>query len=141
MATKKKVLKKKAPKVTSRTKILKYCEVMQERGHAGNTLIFGKHKYRLNRLLKNLTDAECDRTFKNMQRMGLSAHIKKMEKGIVHKRKPVVTTEPKPCECGCRAVTRRGSRFLPGHDAKLKSILKKRGTPKAKKELKSRGWA
>ena len=141
--------RKQAPKgITSRAKISKYCEITKDKGQAGDTLNFGKHRLRMNRPLAKLTDAECDQTLKNLEEMGLNAHIKAMGKGTVSKRKAVVTTEPKPCECGCRAITRRGSRFLPGHDMKLKSKLRtavKKGNANAKahaqKELKSRGWA
>lgn len=158
MTKKTKVSKKKAvPKIkagekqiTSREVIIKNCDVVKERGHAGNVLIFGKHRYRMNKLLADVSDTDCDRILKNMKsELNFSAHIKQAEKkgAVVSKRKAVATTDPKPCECGCRAVTRRGSRFLPGHDAKLKSKLRnaaKKGNAnakvKAKKELKSRGW-
>jgi len=160
VAPKKAAPKKAAPKIkagggkkpmTSREKILRYTDVVKERGHAGNVLIFGNHRYRMNKLLADHTDAECDRIYKNMdETMKFGAHIRSIEKkkSTVSKRRAVTTTDPKPCECGCGAITRRGSRFLPGHDAKLKSKLRK-ATKKgnanakaaAKKELKSRGWA
>jgi len=126
--------------MTSREKILKHCEVVKERNHAGNVLIFGKHRYRMNRLLADLTDAECDRVFENIERIGLDTRTKQAEKSVASRRIAVASVEPRPCECGCRAITRRGSRFLPGHDAKLKSALRKAGTPEAEKELASRGW-
>lgn len=47
------------------------------------------------------------------------------------------------CECGCGEYT-RGGRFLPGHDAKLKSALLARaraGDTEAQAELERRGWA
>jgi hypothetical protein len=52
------------------------------------------------------------------------------------------------CECGCGGTT-RGGRFLPGHDAKLKSqLLAKsrtgrttRSRQSAQGELRKRGWA
>ena len=159
--TKKVSKKKAAPKIkaggekkaamTSREKILRNCDVVKERGHAGNVLIFGNHRYRLNRLLADHSDAECDRIFKNMdETMKFGAHIAtrtKKKKVVASKRRAVTTTDPKPCECGCEAITRRGSRFLPGHDMKLKSKLRnavKKGNANAKahaqKELKSRGW-
>jgi len=34
------------------------------------------------------------------------------------------TREPKPCTCGCGGMT-KGGRFLPGHDARYHSALKK----------------
>lgn len=155
MTTKKKVSKKKAApkkavpsKATSRATILKFCEVTRERGHAGDTLVFGKHSLRMNKPLTKHTDAECDRVLKNIKEMGLNTRIEQAKKvAATVKRKAIATTDPKPCECGCRAVTRRGSRFLPGHDMKLKSKLRtavKKGNANAKahalKELKSRGW-
>lgn len=136
--------KKQTPKMTSREKILKYCKVVEKRNQLGCVLEFGKHQYRMNELLADLTDAECDRVFGNMKKtMGLGTYIKKIEKrkSAVHKHEAISNTEPKACECGCGALTRRGSKFLPGHDAKLKSALRKATTPEAKKELKSRGWA
>ena len=157
MTKSKKVSKKKAAPekkaaMTSREKILRNCDVVKERGHTGNVLIFGNHRYRLNRLLADHSDAECDRVFKNMdETMKFGAHIKQREKKkspAASKRRTVTTTDPKPCECGCRAMTRRGSRFLPGHDMKLKSKLRKatkmgnaNAKAHAKKDLKARGWA
>jgi hypothetical protein len=59
--------------------------------------------------------------------------------------------EPKPraprvegdglCECGCGQIVKR--RFLPGHDAKLKSRLNSElleGSEAARRELGRRGW-
>jgi len=53
---------------------------------------------------------------------------------------------PKPktatCNCGCKGTT-KGGRFLPGHDAKLKSRLvtkAKAGDAKAISTLKEFGW-
>ena len=51
------------------------------------------------------------------------------------------------CQCGCKGIT-KGGRFLPGHDAKLKSKLvkacKQAKTPaqraKAEKALEDLGW-
>lgn len=155
MTTKKKVSKKKAApkkaapsKVTSRATILKFCEVTRERGHAGDTLVFGKHSLRMNKPLAKHTDAECDKVLANVKEMGLSTRIEQVKKvAATNKRKAVAVEGSKPCECGCRAITRRGSRFLPGHDAKLKSKLRnavKKGNANAKahaqKELKVRGW-
>lgn len=50
--------------------------------------------------------------------------------------------EPRKCGCGCGGMT-RGGEFLPGHDMRLKSRLKKaaaEGNEKAKAELRQRGW-
>ena len=155
MTTKKKVSKKKVAlekkaAMASREKILRHCDVVKERGHSGNVLIFGNHRYRMNKLLADHSDAECDRIYKNLdETMKFGAFIKQREKKrtTVSKRKTVTTTDPKPCECGCKCMTRRGSRFLPGHDMKLKSKLRnavKKGNAnakaKAQKELKARGW-
>ena len=136
--------KKQTSKMTSREKILKYCKVVEKQNQLGCVLEFGKHSYRMNELLADLTDADCDRVFKNMDKnMGLNAYIKQVEKKkstVSKRREAVASVDPKPCECGCGAITRRGSKFLPGHDMKLKSILRKAKTPEAEKELKSRGW-
>lgn len=46
------------------------------------------------------------------------------------------------CECNCGGTT-RGGRFLPGHDAKLKSLLLRAaagGDTEAGEELRRRGW-
>jgi hypothetical protein len=46
------------------------------------------------------------------------------------------------CECACGGQT-RGGRFMPGHDAKLKSILLARaraGDDAARDDLRRRGW-
>lgn len=59
-------------------------------------------------------------------------------------------TKPKPpprptsgvCECGCEGKT-KGGKFVPGHDAKLASALKKlieEFDPDAYAEMKRRGW-
>lgn len=50
--------------------------------------------------------------------------------------------EPAKCECGCGKLT-KGGHFLPGHDARLKSRLKKSaadGNEAAKAELRKRRW-
>ena len=150
-ATSKAAPKKQAEgKLTSRETILKHCEVKKERGQAGDTLIFGKHRYRMNKLLADHSDAECDRILKNMEKnLNFGAYIERVKKGAVSaaRRKIVASVESKPCECGCKVLTRKGSRFLPGHDMKLKSKLRnavKKGNAnakaKAQKELKARGW-
>jgi hypothetical protein len=49
--------------------------------------------------------------------------------------------ETKPCECGCGDPTAR--HFRPGHDARLKSQLRRAaaaGDRKARAELRKRGW-
>lgn len=51
------------------------------------------------------------------------------------------TAKPK-CECGCKTAT-KGGRFLPGHDAKLKSKLVgavRDGDKAAAKRMRDLGW-
>lgn len=168
MTEKKKILKRKAapkkvapskaaPKIkagggkkqmTSREKIHKYCQVVKETHQLGNVLIYGKHKYRMNKTVDQLTDAECDRVLTKLNNLWGIEKKAAAGKPIPAKRTAVISVESKACECGCRALTRKGSRFLPGHDMKLKSKLRKAvkgnhagARDKAKKELKSRGWA
>lgn len=50
---------------------------------------------------------------------------------------------PKTGSCECCGEPTRGGRFLPGHDAKLASLLKQRvrdGDDEAYSEMKQRGW-
>jgi hypothetical protein len=56
----------------------------------------------------------------------------KTKKNGKAKGKAAKGTEPRvPCECGCRAFpVGRRSRFLQGHDMKLKSALLKAGDKK-----------
>lgn len=61
--------------------------------------------------------------------------------GDHHPRKRPKKAPKGTCECGCGAPVR--ARFLPGHDAKLKSALLKAaraGDQKARDDLYSRGW-
>lgn len=47
------------------------------------------------------------------------------------------------CACGCGGTPKQG-KFLPGHDAKVRSKLiedARGGDAKAKRELKAHGWA
>jgi hypothetical protein len=136
-------------KLTAREKLAKYCEVQKEQGRRGDVLIYGKHKYRMNRLVANLSDEECEKVVKIME---LDAYIancqEKKAARAPRQKKAVIKLEAKPCECGCGAMARAGSKFLPGHDARLKSALRKRaadghGTDAklAQKELEARGWA
>lgn len=49
--------------------------------------------------------------------------------------------EMHPCECGCKKMVAR--HFAPGHDARLKGVLRRaaaEGDAKAKAELRRRGW-
>jgi hypothetical protein len=53
--------------------------------------------------------------------------------------------DPKPVSglCGCCGQPTKGGRFLPGHDARLKSRLRdasRRGDPEATQQLVDRGW-
>lgn len=58
-------------------------------------------------------------------------------------RSPKASKQPRECECGCGAMT-KGGRFAIGHDAKLKSRLKKAvrqdGDMEALEELERRKW-
>lgn len=42
--------------------------------------------------------------------------------------------------CHCCGGATKGGRFLPGHDAKLKGMLNREGTPEAMAERAARGW-
>ncbi len=61
-------------------------------------------------------------------------------------RKPRTPRAPRPtegqCICGCEGKT-RGGRFVPGHDAKLKSVLRKQilaGDESARARMIELGW-
>ena len=126
--------------LTAREKITKYCKIEKQPGRGGDLLIYGHHKYRMNRKLDKLTDAECDKVLKLME---LDDYIAKRKIAPVSK-KGVINTAPKACECGCGQVTGRGSKFRPGHDMRLKCRLRKLAAgndAKAKEALKARGWA
>lgn len=155
MTTKKKVLKKKAaPKkqaggkqLTSREKISKYCQVVKKPQQLGCVLVYGKHQYRMNKTLDELSDVDCDRVLGKLNSLWGIEKKAAAGKPIPAKRRIVVSVESKACECGCKVLTRKGSRFLPGHDMKLKSKLRKalkvgnaNAKAHAKKELKARGW-
>lgn len=154
MTKSKKVSKKKAApkikaggKLTSRQKIRKFCQVVKEPQQLGNVLLYGKHRYRMNKTLDELTDVECDRVLGKLNNLWGIEKKAAAGKPTPAKRKVVVSVESKACECGCKVLTRKGSRFLPGHDMKLKSKLRKaakmgnaNAKAKAKKELKARGW-
>jgi hypothetical protein len=132
------------PKATSiRERIAKHCQ-LRRRTPKAETIVYGKREYRMNRFFENVTDAEVERIF-NDKELGIGEFVKQSEAGKIAKAKKVskVEVKPKPCECGCKAMAKPGSRFLPGHDAKLKSRLLKAsrdGDKAAKKELVSRGW-
>lgn len=131
-------------KMTAREKIEKYVEVRPKKGDGfGDVLLYGRRKFNMNRHLSELSDAECEQLIKTA---GLGAYIaeqgrRKTGEGNGHK--ATISPDPKPCECGCGETTRGGSRFRPGHDMRLKSVLRKAakdGDAKACRELKSRGW-
>ena len=133
--------KNKGEQMSSREKILKYCKVEREPNLMGNVLVYGPRRYRMNLLLDDMTDAQLNKVVGYMR---LDAYIREAEERTSRKRGAVANLDSRPCECGCERMTRRGSRFLPGHDAKLKSALRKAaddGNAGAKKELESRGWA
>lgn len=53
-----------------------------------------------------------------------------------------VVSAPRPCMCGCGGIT-KGGRFLPGHDARLKSQLlteAREGNEEAKLRLEELSW-
>ena len=61
---------------------------------------------------------------------------------MVKKKKEKAGKTPRVCGCGCGAMT-KGGEFCIGHDSKHKKNLKEaflKGSAKAKKELKDRGW-
>jgi len=133
--------------MTAREKIAKYCAVVREAGEKGVVLTFGKRRYRMSQPLEKMTDADCERVFKYLE---LDSYIAKCGATAAKRRggksgvgKP---EERKPCECGCGRIAKAGRKFLPGHDAKLKSALRKtvakggRASAKAKAELERRGW-
>lgn len=127
--------------MTAKEQIQKYCQVVKEPGRRGDVLIYGRHKYRMSRLLVNLTEEEAAKVFKVME---LQAHIDKLKSRAEKTgRKAVVKAEAKPCECGCKAMAKPGRKFRPGHDAKLKSQLREaagNGDKEAQAELKRRDW-
>jgi len=128
--------------LTAKEKIKKYCTVTKEMGRRGNVLIYGKHKYRMNRPVENMTEDEAAAAVKFME---LQAYIDKKTSKQATKAAKATTMrpEPKSCECGCGKLAKGGSKFLPGHDAKLRSRLRKAaecGDAKAKAALSARGW-
>jgi len=131
---------------TSREKLMKHCTVTKEQGRRGDVLIYGKHKYRMSRNLANLTEEECDKVVKVIELDAYIATLKERKATQASKRKPkadVIKIEARLCECGCKAMAKPERMFLPGHDAKLKSRLRKAaedGDAKAIAELKARGW-
>jgi len=139
--TENKQVSKEKTAMTSREKILKYCQVIKKPMQLGNVLVYGKHEYRMNKTLDELTDGECNRVLGKLNALWGVEKNATEGKRTPAKRRAVVSVESKLCECDCGEMTRKGSRFLPGHDMKLKSRLRKAGTPEAKAELKKRGWA
>ena len=99
-----------------------------------------------------LTEAE-------MREAGVEYHAKKdlakkaasVVIGKPKKRAKVKSVNTTPCECGCKGIpSKKGSRFLRGHDMKLRSKLLKASRngggnqqtrEKALKQLRSLGWA
>ena len=129
--------------LTAREKIQKYAEVEKRPDRFGDTLICGKRKLNMSKRLEQMSDAECARVAGMLE---LDAYIAKKERKKTEEengRKATISPDPKPCECGCKEMTREGSRFRPGHDMRLKSALRTavgHGDVKAKAELHSRGW-
>lgn len=126
------------------------CDI--RRGTTGDTLIFGargQHKIKLNRLVSGMEEPELARLLERVLAIRAGKPDPETQAGNGNngekktERPSVLKVESRPCECGCGAMTRRGSRFLPGHDAKLKSRLRKaaaEGDAQARKELIARGW-
>jgi len=134
--------------LTAKEKIKKYCTVTKEMGRRGNVLIFGKHKYRMNQPVENMTEDEAAAIIKVMELQDYidkkaGKQATKATKAAKAAKATTVRPEPKLCECGCGKLAKGGSKFLPGHDAKLRSRLRKaaeRGDAKAKAALSARGW-
>lgn len=90
---------------------------------AGDTHVNGNVESRLERL-----EAMIDR-------------VREQEGGEVARGTGVVKA-PRPCMCGCGEIT-KGGRFLPGHDARLKSQLlteAREGNEGAVQRLEELGW-
>lgn len=71
------------------------------------------------------------------KKMKVAKQVKKVEikKKAEPEKKPVTvpakkkkTKDPKVCLCGCKGMTKGGT-FIPGHDARYYSAMKKAGTP------------
>jgi len=127
-----------------RERISKHCKVVN-RNRRGDNIEYGRRVFRMNRLFRNVPDEDLERIF-NDKDLGLGDYVREAEK-LEETRETTkasrIVAEAKPCECGCGAVARAGRRFLQGHDAKLKSRLRKAakdGDSAAIKELKARGW-
>jgi len=132
-------------KKTSREKIIEHCEIKRVNKRS-ETIVYGNRELRMNRFFENVPDSDLDKALADKD-LGIGAYISQREKSGEEKKEKraaaVANLESKPCECGCKEMTRRGSRFKPGHDAKLKSALMKaaaKGDTKAQEELLSRGW-
>ena len=72
-----------------------------------------------------------------------SAKESVMAKAKSKKKASAPAAKGKECECGCGRKASEGSRFLPGHDMKLKSKLiqgAKCGNASAIAKLKANGW-
>lgn len=97
----------------------------------GHRLIYGIKEYAMNWKIHELTEEQAERI---IEIMGIG-----QEKDV----KTVAADGYNLCECGCGQHSRKGRKFLPGHDMKLKSRLRKEakaGSTSAAKELKRRGW-
>ncbi len=95
----------------------------------GHRLIYGNMDYAMNLKIHELTEK----------------HAKKIVEylGINKTKKSTTKNTGNVCECGCGQFARRGRKFLPGHDAKLKSKLRKEakaGSDFAIEELKRHKW-
>ena len=96
----------------------------------GDKLIYGTVTYNMNKKLHEVTEEEAT---KIINYMGIG-------------KDPNFYFGGDPCQCGCGGNARTGRRFIPGHDAKLKSKLLKtmrkggREGKKAEKELIRLKW-
>jgi len=133
--------------LSPRELILKYCQVVAEPGVPGCLIKYGAHKYRSTIPFEKLTDEQIQRIY-SARELKIKEYIDKCREKENKKPKAsgtprVVRLEPAPCLCGCGGVARAGRRFLPGHDAKLKSALRKQaheGDKSAERRLKELGW-
>ena len=147
----KKAVKEEAPFMTSREKLLKFCEITKEDNLKGDVLTCDGRRHRMNRTIDELLDQDCDRIFDILKVQSfIDQGARKEAKKKANKAAKVtrVQKEAKPCECGCGAMAKPGSKFLPGHDMKLKSALRKdyhtgnaKAKEKANNELTKRGWS
>ena len=137
--------------MNAREKILRYAKIEPAAG-GGERFIVGNSEHRSTKRLDEMTDAECQRLLDEGY-LDIDGHIKQKEaqqeqwtKNLKNARKKTATVkvDAKPCECECGGMAKPGRKFLPGHDMKLKSRLRKaakEGCADSLEELKDRGWS